>query len=91
MSYRRLFWLFTSLIMMASVLIAGCTVGGAGDQVRTELITVQVIVTATPDPDMTPNVIIITATLDRTQVAVPDDIVPESDGILSTTQCDAIA
>lgn len=86
MSYRRLFWLFTSLIMMASVLIAGCTVGGAGDQVRTELITVQVIVTATPDPDVTPNVIIITATLDRTQVAVPDDIVPESDGTASSQQ-----
>lgn len=86
MSYRRLFWLFTSLIMMASVLIAGCTVGGAGDQVRTELITVQVIVTATPDPNVTPNVMIITATLDRTQVAVPDDIAPESDGTVSSQQ-----
>lgn len=86
MSFRRLFWLFTTALIMASMLIVGCTVGGAGDQVRTELITVQVIITATPDPNVTPNVIIVTATLDRTQVAVPDNFVPETSGTFTSQQ-----
>ena len=85
MAFRRLFWLFTSLVIMASLLITSCT-GNSGDQVRTELVTVPVIITATTDPDVTPNVIIITATLDRTQVAVPDDFVPESSGTLNAPQ-----
>lgn len=41
----------------------------------TQLVTVQVVITATPDPNQTPNVIIITATPDRTQVALPPEIV----------------
>jgi len=39
-----------------------------------QVITVEVLVTATPDPDATVPVIIVTATLDRTQVAVPNTV-----------------
>lgn len=41
-------------------------------------VTVPVLITATPDPNTTPQVIIVTATLDRTQVAVPDTVLTES-------------
>ncbi|MGB7342566.1 MAG: lamin tail domain-containing protein [Phototrophicaceae bacterium] len=75
---RKLFWLSLTLSVMAALIIAGCGVTPSGDQIRTELITVQVIITATPDPNASPEIIIITATLDRTQVAVPDGIVPET-------------
>jgi hypothetical protein len=49
--------------------------GGREPNTITQLVTVQVVITATPDPNVTPNLIIITATPDRTQVAVPPEIV----------------
>lgn len=74
----RRFLLFMLLLLLSSFLmLAGCTVGSPEDRVRTELITVVVVVSPTPDPNATPNVIIITATTDRTQIAVPDNIVPQ--------------
>lgn len=85
MSFRKLFCLLILFSLMMSLLIVGCTIPTSNDGVRTELITVEVIITATPDPAVTPEVIIITATLDRTQVAVPDGIVPESTGSNSNT------
>lgn len=42
------------------------------------LVTVQVIVTATTDPNATPAVRIITATPDRTQVALPADVLSQA-------------
>ncbi len=61
------------------LLISGCSALGGDNEprVRTELVTVEIIITATPDPDSTPRVQIITATPDRTRVAIPDDIVPD--------------
>ncbi|MGJ3240773.1 MAG: lamin tail domain-containing protein [Anaerolineae bacterium] len=85
MAFRRLFWLFMTFAIMISLVVVGCGVVPTGEQVRTELITVQVIVTATPDPNVTPNVIIITTTPDRTQVAVPDGIVPADSGTNNST------
>ncbi|MEO1164377.1 MAG: lamin tail domain-containing protein [Chloroflexota bacterium] len=79
MFIRKFGWLLTTLFLLLAMIIVGCGVPASGDQVRTELITVEVIITATPDPNVTPNVIIVTATTDRTQVAVPDDIVPDTD------------
>jgi len=76
MSLRKIFLLLMLLSLMMSLVIVGCTIPVSNDGVRTELITVEVIITATPDPNVSPEVIIITATLDRTQVAVPDGIVP---------------
>ena len=76
---RRFGWLVTALFLLIAMIMVGCGVTPSGDQVRTELITVEVIITATPDPNVTPNTIIITATTDRTQVAVPDDIVLDTD------------
>lgn len=87
---KQIFRLSMMLTLMIAFIVAGCQSIPSGDQVRTELITVEVIVTATPNPDASPEVIIITATLDRTQVAVPDGIVPEttadSSVALNTTQ-----
>lgn len=37
-------------------------------------VTVEVIITATPNPNFTPPVIIVTATIDRTQVALPPNL-----------------
>jgi hypothetical protein len=45
------------------------------------IVTVQVIVTATPDPNATIPVIIVSATPDRTQVAVPTTIAQSVDGL----------
>ena len=87
MPIRRLFWQFLVLIVMSLLVIAGCAIlPQTDDGGRTQLITVEVIVTATPDPDVSPEVIIITATLDRTQVAVPAGIVPETTSISGTRQ-----
>ncbi len=87
MPIRRLFWQFLVLILMSLLVIAGCAVlPQADDGGRTQLITVEVIVTATPDPNVSPEVIIITATLDRTQVAVPAGIVPETTSVGGTAQ-----
>jgi hypothetical protein len=76
--------LLTMMLMVAGglLLISGCSALGGSDEprVRTELVTVEIIITATPDPDSTPLVQIITATPDRTRVAIPDDIVPDDNG-----------
>lgn len=87
MIVRRFFWQILVLTLLASLVIAGCNiVPQTSDGGRTELITVEVIVTATPDPDVSPEVIIITATLDRTQVAVPEGIVPQTTDRSGTPQ-----
>jgi LysM repeat protein len=52
--------------------------GSPGEDTGTTIVTVPVIITATPDPLVSPQVIIITATTDRTQVAVPADIVTQA-------------
>lgn len=79
MSGRLTKWLFLMLAM--TLLIGGCAglMGSNQPQVRTELITVVVIVTATDDPGATEEVRVITATSDRTQVDVPDGIAQEDD------------
>jgi hypothetical protein len=71
------------VFLLVGLLVAsGCDALNSGGEprVRTELVTVEIIITATPDPDSTPMVRIITATPDRTRVAIPDDIVPEDAG-----------
>src|SRR5687768_7033279 len=77
MPFRRFFLLLMLLMLSSFMILIGCTVGNPEDRVRTELITVVFVVTVTPDPNATPDVIIITATVDRTQVNVPDNIVQE--------------
>ena len=42
-----------------------------------ELVTVEVIITATTDPNLQSAVTVVTATPDRTQVALPPDLLPE--------------
>jgi len=69
------------LTLLAVIAVAACNgISGGEPRVRTEMMTVVVVWTATPDPDYTPPVIIITATSDREQVNVPPDIVPTGDG-----------
>jgi hypothetical protein len=89
MLFRRIFLLLMLLLLSSFMMLAGCTVGNPEDRVRTELITVVFVVTATPDPNATPNVIIITATTDRTQVNVPDNIVQEGTSSGSTSNLNA--
>lgn len=80
MSLRKIFLLLMLLSLMMSLVIVGCTIPVSNDGVRTELVTVIVRISDTPDPNVSPQVIIITATPDRTQVTVPDGIVPENSG-----------
>jgi hypothetical protein len=75
MLFRRPFFLLMLILLSIILMLIGCTVGTPQEGVRTVLITVEIIITATPDPNVTPNVIIITATTDRTQVNVPDNLV----------------
>jgi len=66
-------------VAIVGVFLALQIFGAQDPETRTQLVTVEVIITATPDPNVTPNVVVITATTDRTQVAIPDDIVPQDD------------
>src|SRR5688572_16967480 len=75
MQFRRPFFLLMLLLLSSFLTLIGCTVGTPEEGVRTVLITVEIIITATTDPNATPNVIIITATPDRTQVNVPENLV----------------
>jgi hypothetical protein len=75
MRFRRPFFLLLLTILSTFLVLSACTVGTGEDRVRTVLVTVPVVVTATTDPNATPNVIIITATTDRTQVNVPESLV----------------
>lgn len=75
MPFRRPFFLLILILLSSFLMLIGCTVGTPEEGVRTVLITVEIIITATPDPNVTPNVIIITATTDRTQVNVPDNLI----------------
>jgi LysM repeat protein len=52
---------------------------------RVQIVTVEVLITATPDPNATVPVIIITATTDRTQVALPPNILPEGTTLIAPT------
>jgi hypothetical protein len=52
-----------------AIMLFGSPTEGANAQVR--IVTVEVLITATPDPNATIPVLIVTATPDRTQVAVP--------------------
>lgn len=68
MSFRSFFpMLLLSFVFM--VMATGCGALGSEPRTRTELVTVVVIVTATPDPNVTPQVLVVTATPDRTQIA----------------------
>jgi hypothetical protein len=72
-AFLRLF----SLTIAATVLVAACNALPTNEpRVRTELVTVVVVWSPTPDPNFTPPVQIITATVDRTQVRIPDGVVP---------------
>jgi LysM repeat protein len=75
MRFRRPFLLLLLTILSSFLVLTACTIGTGEDRVRTVLVTVPVVVTATTDPNATPNVIIITATTDRTQVNVPENLV----------------
>jgi hypothetical protein len=52
-----------------AIMLFGNPTEGANAQVR--IVTVEVLITATPDPNATIPVLIVTATPDRTQIAVP--------------------
>ncbi len=60
-------------------------VGQASNSQRVQIVTVEVLITATPDPNATIPVIIITATVDRTQVAVPANILPDGVTVFPAT------
>ena len=79
---KRLIILAFSVICLAALVVACGNLPNNDPQVRTQLVTVEIIITATPDPNRTPDVVIITATLDpsRPQVNVPDDLVPTGSG-----------
>lgn len=77
---------FLKLIILGFIMVgafSACTglLGSSEPQVRTELVTVEVVITATTDPNVTPNVIIITQTPDRPVVDVPDDLIPDDDEV----------
>lgn len=76
MNARRFILLTGVITTLMAILVAGCSFTAPGNQVRTELITVVVYISQTPDPNVTPNVTVVTATPDRTQVSVPDGIAP---------------
>lgn len=64
-------------IAFAIINITGQNAAGAGGQGPVQI--VNVVVTATPDPNVSPNVIIITATLQPSQIAsLPDGVVETS-------------
>lgn len=86
MSLKRRFLLLMCLLLSSILIVSGCTFGNSGGGVRTELVTVVFVITQTPDPNATPNVIIVTATPDRTQVNVPANIVDRSTSGQQTSQ-----
>lgn len=71
------------LIAVFVVAVAGVALGmqffSPDPGPQTELVTVVVYVTNTPDPNVTPNVIIVTPTSERTVVDVPEGLVPTGD------------
>ncbi len=63
------------IVAIAGTFLALQIFGGGGSaEPERILVTVPIVITATPDPLYTPPVIIITSTVDRTQVALPPDI-----------------
>jgi hypothetical protein len=63
------------IVAIAGTFLALQIFGGGGSaEPERILVTVPIVITATPDPLYTPPVIILTATVDRTQVALPPDI-----------------
>lgn len=80
MSLRSLvpFLLLVFIVAVAGTFLALQLFGGESeDNARIQLVTVEVLITATPNPNASPAVRIITATPDRTQVVVPEGIVPQ--------------
>ncbi len=59
-----------------AIMLFGNPAEAANAQVR--IVTVEVLITATPDPNATVPVIIVTATPDRTQVAVPNSVAQDA-------------
>lgn len=59
----------------------------AGDP-RQVLVTVEVLITATRDPNATAEVMIVTATPDRTQLAVPEGVLPDGTDVASAPTVD---
>lgn len=82
---KRLISFVFAVLCLAAVVVACSNLPANEPQVRTQLVTVEIIITATPDPNRTPDVIIITATNDpsRPQVDVPSDLVPTGSGSTS--------
>ncbi|MDQ7026343.1 MAG: lamin tail domain-containing protein [Anaerolineae bacterium] len=68
------------VVAIAGTFLAIQIFGNNASDAATTLVTVEVIVSATPDSNATSSVVIVTATSDRTQVSIPDGIVPEGDG-----------
>ncbi len=76
------FLLAVFVVAVGGTFLALQLFGGARspqDAQRVQLVTVPVIVTATPDPNATLPIIIVTATFDRTQVAVPTNVLGSID------------
>lgn len=67
--YRSI-WLLHAATIIFVVIVAGCTVASSGNSGQTDLISVEVFITTTPDPNITPDIQIVTATVDRTQDAL---------------------
>lgn len=91
MKWTRKFLLLMVLLLSSILLVSACTLGSPGGTVRTELVTVVFVITQAPDPNASPEVIIVTATPDRTQVAVPDNIVGGGSGQQTTPQAGVTA
>lgn len=63
------------IVAIAGTFLALQIFGGGGSaEPERVLVTVPIVITATPDPLYTPPVIILTATVDRTQIALPAEI-----------------
>lgn len=82
LKFLRLFLALLTLFL----LIVACNALPSGEaRVRTELVTVVVVWSPTPDPNLTPQIIVVTATPDRRQVNVPDNLVPVTGGQTAST------
>jgi hypothetical protein len=69
------------VVALAGTFLAIRFFGSSPNSSQTELVTVVVYITNTPDPNATDAVRIITATPDRTQISIPDGLVPTGDGV----------
>jgi hypothetical protein len=87
MSFRSQIPFLVAIFIMAiaGTFLAIQVFGNRSPESQTELVTVVVYITNTVDPNATDAVRIITATPDRTQVSIPDGLVPTGDGVTALT------